>query len=365
MQGLKLSADVADDSPKGTLAVRDGFVRTKSDDGWLSSADIRDRLFEFSEVTFQPTIVGPVGPSYAQVRSSLPAAQYPWAWDTTLLGVNSGILTFLVPMDGQYRITAQGATRAEITGAGASRLVEVQAVFDLEAGDKLYIVVGQRGNLVNGVYAKVAGGAGGTFVSLNGRTMADLLLVSGGASATYSPAQVSLAAPVPVKGATNLGVSGQYIESQSGSGVWATPANSTISYQGDGASASGSYVYQGISGGGGGARQRSAVGTSQGQAFENGSAGGYASGASQYRANGGFGGGGGNGYPNADSMQGRFVPGSGGYSGGFASGRPQPVNHVGGAGGNFINFAKAIAPKSTTISKTVVENGSCKIELVG
>lgn len=364
MKGLKLSADAADDSPKGTLAVRDGFVRTKSDDGWLSSADIRDRLFEFSEVTFKSPATGPDGAGLSAWRNTLPAARYPWSQQTAFFNVSAGIILFTVPMDGLYEITAVGATRANIEGAGQSGVRSVSGVFELKAGDVLHILAGQRGTFTGSMGLAYAGGAGGTFVSLNNRTTG-LLAVSGGASACRNGASsTAFIAAAPTKLAPGT-LGGLYLVSNGASSSWAQPDASYLGkclpvVQGS----TGGAVYQGTVGGGGGVGgQLAAVET--GRSFANGGRGGVSSPgltANEYGA-GGFGGGGAH-YINSAGKSGYLVPGAGGYTGGHASGASYAVYFQSGAGGNFLNMDTAISSTFTTINRKVPDNGYCTIRLV-
>lgn len=364
LKGLKLSANVDDSSPKGTLAVRDGFVRTKSDEGWLSSADIRDRLFDFSSVTFKSTAVGPDGMSLASWRSLLPAADYPWRSDIALFNVVAGIVQFTVPMDGLYEISAAGATRANVVSGGISHVREVTGVFELKAGDKLHILVGQRGTIKEWVGIRAyGGGAGGTFVSLNGRS--DLLLVSGGASSCRDGSTTvgQLGAAPTASAPGTLG--GLYLTSNGASSSWAQPS---ATYLGKGPPAadgsSGGAVYQGYAGGGGGAGSTLAD-ILCGRSYADGGRGGISrAGLTAYEyAAGGFGGGGGH-FINTSGKSGYLVPGAGGYTGGHASGASYAVYFISGTGGNFIKMSEAKSSSSRMVSRSVAENGYCTIKLV-
>ncbi len=124
---------------------------------------------------------GRQGPSQAQLNTAYTG--------TTLNGLvnanGSGIQSFTIPQNGSYRIEtngAQGASNNATTGLGAKMV----GTFTLNAGEILWILVGQQGLGTPGGYAKVGGG-GGTFVSkgatLSGSTA---LIISGGGGGTNS-----------------------------------------------------------------------------------------------------------------------------------------------------------------------------------
>lgn len=114
---------------------------------------------------------GRTGPSQFEVGSEYTGTSL----DGEVTVVNDGIQEWEVPHNGRYRITAQGAqggtgTREGTGGTGAS----MQGNVDLLQGDKLYVLVGQKG-LDNDV---MPSGGGGSFVSKNDDSTP--LIVAGG-----------------------------------------------------------------------------------------------------------------------------------------------------------------------------------------
>ena len=119
---------------------RDGMVTltynpTKYED-WLKMAPMR--LTTCGQV-------GRFGPSDAQCRqtyaNSDPSGYYQ--------GTTDGIQQLTIPSDGRYRIEAVGArsAMAYLDGSyGYGSGARVWGEFDLKAGTKLSVVVGQRGN---------------------------------------------------------------------------------------------------------------------------------------------------------------------------------------------------------------------------
>ena len=100
-------------------------------------------------------------------------------WDYDFTG---GTQTFTVPTDGYYGFElygAQGGDYADTFTGGKGGYVK--AVLNLKAGDVLYINVGGKGNLFNGGgKGTLTNGGGATDIRLNGRTIADRVVVAGG-----------------------------------------------------------------------------------------------------------------------------------------------------------------------------------------
>ncbi|NOK15974.1 endo-1,C4-beta-glucanase [Corallococcus carmarthensis] len=96
--------------------------------------------------------------------------------------------TWSVPATGTYKVTAVGASGASATQAQAQQIqggcgAELSGTFDLQEGDTLQILVGQKGTAAT--YS--GGGGGGTFVLRNGSP----LLIAGGGGGVRAGATVA------------------------------------------------------------------------------------------------------------------------------------------------------------------------------
>lgn len=236
-----------------------------------------------------------------------------------------GIQEWIVPADGLYKISAAGASGAPIgtpqqTGLGAL----MEGYFELTAGQKLNIAVGQQGAASGGC----GGGGGGTFVVYDGATSdSDILVIAGGGGTCRNQTNTGIAHGQ----STNSGANGQR-----STGVWAGGF--------DGRGGEGS---QNTVGGGGGFGGLTVCSGHPGQPdcgdaynsttnSDSRRGGGFISTAAQTsRSNGGdaFGGFGGGGGANAASA-GR-IGGGGGYSGGGAGFVGNDGSPCSGGGGSF------------------------------
>ncbi|MCK9480700.1 MAG: PKD domain-containing protein [Bacteroidia bacterium] len=212
-----------------------------------------------------------LGPTQAQINSAYSSTNL----DGKVTSI-SGIQSWRVPDDGTYQITVAGAKGGDynsgsfVGGKGAT----IQGTFDLNAGEEIYILVGQKG--INGTGG---GGGGGSYV-VNVTTNTILIVAGGGGGAMNRDGNPGLA----TNNGTQNGGTAQGVIACAGGG-----------YKTDGA-LSGSAGSYGVTGG---------------KAFLNGGAGGLSS--SAPTAQGGFGGGGG-----AHSSCGGScgAGGGGGYNGG-------------------------------------------------
>lgn len=243
---------------------------------------------------------GRVGPSQSQCED---------AYDGTTLEDEvtvsaEGVQQWTVPADGTYRIDTHGASGGEsdgyasVPGLGASIAGDVE----LEEGDELHIVVGQRGldqpNVGGG------GGGGATFVTLSDDT--PVMVAGGGGGAGGRDGEHGLDGSTDTCGT---------VDSQ---------GRGTPGCDGDGGE------YNSGSWGGGGGGGLSTDGTGGGNApeagglsFVNGPEGGI--GDNTYATDGGFGGGGGV----------AFAGGGGGGYGGGAGGDGNTPYPGGGGGGSY------------------------------
>jgi hypothetical protein len=139
-------------------------------------------IYQFSSHTFTTAgATGRLGPSLAQLQSSYSSTI--WASNTSYLNSNNGTQIWTVPKTGNYQITVAGARggyasngqgdNAQTPGNGVIK----RATFSLNAGDILYILVGQKGldsptvgpTGDSGFNSDTdAGGGGGSFVAKQG-----------------------------------------------------------------------------------------------------------------------------------------------------------------------------------------------------
>ena len=224
--------------------------------------------------------------------------------------VVDGIQEWIVPQSGLYTIEAWGAQGgAGTTNGGISGGLGayIKGEFNLTAGNRISILVGQQADGVShGNSNAGGGGGGGTFVVLELETP---LLIAGGGGGTGA----------------NSGVINENTHGQSGNNGGISSQNSNISLDGEG----GFSGYDGAGGGGffidGTNSQTVGLG---GSSFLNGGAGGeFAEGCSYpcgaHMGYGGFGGGGGVGHAGG---------GGGGYSGGNGTGTWGNGSWSGGGG---------------------------------
>ena len=92
--------------------------------------------------------------------------------------VGDGIQEWKVPDDGEYRIKIAGAEGGEYSSSDGGNGAVIKGIFELNGGEELNILVGQRGEDGD---SDGAGGGGGTFVA-KGSTYAnsDPIIVAGG-----------------------------------------------------------------------------------------------------------------------------------------------------------------------------------------
>ena len=263
-------------------------------------------LYSFSSHTFTNCgKTGYSGPTLAECKSSYDVS---WEDDTDFFDVpsNAGIQLWTVPETATYRVEVWGAQGAfipsghsngQVLQGGGGKGARMRGDFNLTAGDKIKILVGQMGR---GGYA-ASGGGGGTFVATANNTA---LIVAGGGGGnrsgnTYNNAMDAVTGTSGVDGVGNSsgdgGANGQggAAGSQSGSGA---------GFSGDGIKSSDSrnmYIdptksYSFVNGGLGGRLQYSS-GTSymQGGFGGGGAGGGYSGGGGNNYTNSGFAGGGG------------------------------------------------------------------------
>jgi hypothetical protein len=237
---------------------------------------------------------GQFGPTQAQINTAYSASNL----SGSVVVVN-GIQYWVVPTSGAYSIEAYGA---QGFGSFGGRGAKMYGEFQLNGGDTLKIIVGQRGAPPVGSGTNQYGGGGGSFITTMNNTP---LVVAGGGGGSWASA-FTTAADGSISNSGNTGANG--------------PTNGAGGINGLGGAAAGS-------GDGGGGLLGNGAGTSGGVAFVNGGNGGIAA---TNGGQGGFGGGGG-----GSSWNNRRCGGGGGYSGGGGAGSTTTGFPEGGGAGSF------------------------------
>lgn len=154
------------------LAIRPGFVHGY----WINVAPMK---FVFTTLGAQ----GSMGPSNATgyLGSTLEGQVY----------LNNGIQEWVVPYKGKYLIEAFGASGANGTctercsgWTRGGRGAKITGLFELQRGQRLKILVGQRGQITHDFKERSGGGGGGTFVTLMDNS--PLVIAGGGGGGSMS-----------------------------------------------------------------------------------------------------------------------------------------------------------------------------------
>ena len=256
---------------------------------------------------------GRIGPSQADCTSAY--------IDTPLEGsvsVVTGIQTWEVPADGDYRIEVKGAQGGNANAGVAGGLgATLKGTFTLVAGTTLEVLVGQEGNRGPSCSDDcLGGGGGGTFVALDMDNLIPLIAAGGGGGANYNNAGTG---GVTTETATHGG------GMTSGAGTGGSGGSGSCSHW---AGAGAGWLTEGT------AKMYSCESTgSRAQPPHLGGEGGRGNDASTQTGEGGFGGGGGSAVECGQTGGG----GGGGYSGGGASGCCSSMGCAGpgGGGGSF------------------------------
>ena len=251
---------------------------------------------------------GHYGPSQSQCSSEYLGTDLEGA-----VSVSSGIQTWTVPSDGDYRITAYGAMGGRGKTSGTTSYssgtpgngAKMSAVFTLSAGEELQILVGQIGGEQQNSNQLGGGGGGGTFVTDSSNT--PLVVAGGGGGSGRYAGEAGNHGVVTTSGTSgNGGNPGSGGTGGNGGGVenCSYAGNSGAGFYGNGNSpCGGPYAYAYVNGG---------AGSNSSQCWADGNF-------------GGFGGGGGTG-PHGGG-------GAGGYSGGGGGGDINCSGNGGGGGG--------------------------------
>lgn len=248
--------------------------------GW--SEAIRNSLFPFSSHTFTSASVrGRIGPTLAQC---IAAYNGEWVNNEAFFTVRNGYQVWTVPETGTYRIVAVGACGASDNtldggGLGASAAGD----FQLTAGDRITIVVGQTTGTISSVggdlQAKPGGGGSFVFASNNFFNLETCLIAAGGGGGIRTQ---SYSHPVAHASLTTSGKNVNAISGNNGKG-------GVGGLGGYGGTADGGQGGAGILGDGGVQIKSSNASWILPRSISNGATGGI----NQYGTSGGFGGGGG------------------------------------------------------------------------
>jgi len=271
-------------------------------------------LYAFTTFTFTPAgATGRNGPTLSAAVSAYTATA-PWVTNTAYFNMTTqGYQLWTVPQTRSYTVTCAGAAGGFFTDYGSSYGAIIRTTLSLTKGDKIQLLVGQRGTPNS-----ESGGGGGSFVA-SGLTPATgvCLVAAGGGGGIYESA--------PSASATTNGTN-------------STTGNSSTNGAAGGSAGSGGVGLNTYAGAGGGFTGNGGSGSSfpgsGGLSFINGGTGG----STEYGGVGGFGGGGGGGNTSQSGGAG------GGYSGG---GCGSGVRSFGGGGGSFPAGATFIGATNT------------------
>ena len=279
----------------------------------------------FTNFTFTSGgLTGRTGPDLNTLLNSYDTSANPWLLDTDNFNmITNGYQLWTVPTTGTYRITARGAqgTPAEVDPPAGGRGAVITGDFNLTAGEKIQILVGQTAGFKDGQrYRHSAGGGGSFVVRFTGETniVDDILVIAGGGGGT---------------GSTTIDPEG---DAQTGTAGGRGRRNNFNSGGTGGIDGNGGNIGTATSNGAGGGFLTNGVtsGTASGLSFLNGGLGGAIN--TSWNLNGGGFGGGGS--PNNGAFS--RMSGGGGFSGGGASntggdGTTDETNMCGGGGGSY------------------------------
>lgn len=289
-------------------------------------------LYAFTDATFTSGgVTEQSGPTLTQARTGLTGTGVDtWKSNTSYFNTINGIQLWVVPASGNYQITAAGGKGGGSAGAEGAI---VRGTYALEAGEIIYILVGQTGT--SGSCG--GGGGGGTFVA-RAKNLYNANLVSwAGANVYMYPLLVGGGGGGQDDGGGDgpqTGTMGDYGTYENGSQC------STNGNGGPGGSANGGGGWSGNGGVGSGSIQNS---SDTGKSFINGGAG-----SNNNRSVGKFGGGSGGTCEVCNTAANAGA--GGGYSGGGVRATVNACYAGGGGGGSFIH--------STAIGTPATSNGS-------
>lgn len=265
---------------------------------------------------------GRIGPTQVEADAAYGATNL----DGLVNILGSGIQEWTVPATGTYIIEAYGAQGGAAGGGSGGKGAKVVGEFQLTAGQKLHVIVGQKGGSYETTSNRFqSSGGGGSFVVFeNASDENDILVIAGGGGGfAFNRTTNNVDGQIGAAGGNGSGFSSSSNGGTNGNG---------------GASGSG-----GTYGGGGGFSGNGATGTTRGgRSFLNGGEGGTGT---ISDTEGGFGGGGG--VTRTTTTNRRYAGGGGGYSGGGAAhststGTGATAGAAGGGGGSYNNGANQV-----------------------
>ena len=289
--------------------------------------------YDFTNFTFTTgNKTGRVGPSLAELLNVYDTNTYTWLSNTDYFDmITNGYQLWTVPETGTYRITARGAqgTPSEQNPDAGGRGAIITGDFNLTAGEKIQILVGQTaGFRADRKYRSSAGGGGSFVVKYTGTTniVDDILVIAGGGGGTGS---TTIDPEADGKSGTTGG-RGRRNNFNSG-GTGGTDGNGGNTGNASSNGPGGGFLTDGAT-----------SGSAHGLSFLNGGLGGTVN--SSWNLNGGGFGGGGS--PNNGAFT--RMSGGGGYSGGGASniggdGTTDETNMCGGGGASYNAGSNAVA----------------------
>lgn len=146
------------------------------------------QLYDFETFTFtNGTQEGRLGPSLENLLESYNVIENSWLESEEFFLVSEGIQLWTVPGDGLYEIKAFGAAGGGTENRGGRGAI-ILGQFNLTMGEKIKILVGQKGFPTS---TRHSSGGGGTFVvkdTILSPTNEDILVISGGGAGSRNQA---------------------------------------------------------------------------------------------------------------------------------------------------------------------------------
>lgn len=329
-----------------------------------------------------------IAPTKTQLLARYDTSTYPWLNDTSIYNVSSGVQTYVIQEDGNYKITAKGAPTyidSSWSNTTQGRGAVMQATFTLTASTTLKILVGQRGEPFLTSYGtpspsgnRTSGGSGASAVWITDSSTHYPLIIAGGASGLGIRNDTATVAPSGIGMDAHTGLYG-YTSANAGTG---TSPPSSDGYNGgingdggeshdDGAQTQGAGGGAGFRGNGSG---YSSMGIDGGSEISTSGVGGNTTSNADYYpgGRGGFGGGGGTlFYRNSNGYSG----GGGGYSGGASGEYVESISgygqfRAGGGGGSFIgdgvtNIYSTVSNSGGTSDGNFANSTTADVEYTG
>jgi len=325
-------------------------------------------LYSFSSFTFtNGSTEGQNGPTQANLLASYNTVLYTWLNNSDFFtqGEYQGFQKWTVPRTGNYEFVVIGASGGQKVhpsyqaGNYQPMAAVVTATYSLTKGDKIQLIVGQRGEddgtyFYNGSASEfdnsAPGGGGGSFVFFNSSD-AEPLIAAGGAGGGSRNSGTEMDASLTTDGknsqsttnSTNYGTGGYGSRPLTGGSSYWSAGGAGWKSDGTGGNQATSYNYlAGLQGAAAGRNPANGAlgGTRWNDGIDSG-------------GDGGFGGGGGGGSDNIGTG------GGGGYSGGGGSNNT-PNNAGGGGGGSYSNSTNRVG-SATITQHNIWAHGSIQI----